>query len=79
MVRESEEKNNLGKLAAECADKLRGVERVIPPPLPPVINVTLVDKHPTIPWWEEAVVFAAVLSISIGFVALGFAIAGSVQ
>ncbi len=76
--------DNLSKVASECADKLRGMEAVIPPPVPkPILENKFSHNfsftfHETQPWWDEPLMMVAAIGLAAGFICIGFAIAASV-
>lgn len=83
--------DNLSKVANECAEKLRGMEAVIPPPIPkpsvirvelepfPFKSFTVNHSYPEPLWYEDLVNLGAVIAMASGFIALGFAIASGVR
>lgn len=78
--------DQLGKVASECADKLRGMDAVVPPVPPPIptpekqtiayftANVVIPDNQ-----YDRMLDVAAVIALASGFTAIGFAIASGVR
>jgi hypothetical protein len=70
-MEDKKETEGLAQKARECADKLRGLDTLIPPP---VNNVSVHLTYPEGPWYEDFMNVVASISMTIGFVLIGFAI-----
>lgn len=84
MGKRKSENDNLAKVALDCADKMRRVDAVIPPPIPTEtkfshnFSFTFFDKD-SVPWWDEPLMMVAAIGMATGFICIGFAIASGMR